>query len=46
MPEVYFGSASQHSNEGTISIDSLEFISHSLSILENVWVKFKHITFK
>ena len=36
MPEIYFG--------GTISIDSLEFISHSLSILENVCkLKFKNI---
>ena len=45
MPEVYFGSASEHSNfEGTISIDSLEFISHSLSILKNVCkLKFKNI---
>ena len=45
MPEIYFGSADEHTDfEGTISIDSLEFISHSLSILENVCkLKFKNI---
>ena len=45
MPEIYFGSASEHTDfDGTISIDSLEFISHSLSILENICkLKFKNI---
>jgi len=45
MPEIYFGSAAEHTDfDGTISIDSLEFISHSLSILENVCkLKFKNI---
>ena len=37
MPEIYFGSASEHSSfDGTISLDSLEFISHSLSIIEPI----------
>ena len=45
MPEIYFGSAAEHTDfDGTINIDSLEFISHSLSILENVCkLKFKNI---
>ena len=45
MPEISFGSAAEHTDfDGTISIDSLEFISHSLSILENVCkLKFKNI---
>ena len=37
MPEIHFGSASEHSSfDGTISLDSLEFISHSLSIIEPI----------
>ena len=45
MPEIYFGSAAEHTDfDGTISIDSLDFISHSLSILENICkLKFKNI---
>ncbi len=45
MPEIHFGSAAEHTDfDGTINIDSVEFISHSLSILENVCkLKFKNI---
>ena len=47
MPEIYFGSATEHTDfDGTISIDSLEFITHSLSILENfLYYSLKDLTF-
>ena len=45
MPDIYFGSASEHLNfDGTLSVNSLEFISHSLSIIEPLCEKnFKNI---
>ncbi len=45
MPDIHFGSASEHlSFDGTLSVNSLEFISHSLSIIEPLCEKkFKNI---
>ena len=45
MPDIHFGSASEHSSfDGTLSINSLEFISHALSIIEPLCEKnFKNI---
>ncbi len=35
MPHIYFGSASEHKGfDGTISLDSIDFISYSIKIIE------------
>ena len=45
MPQIYFGSASEHKNfEGTLTLNSLEFIAHSLTLIEPICKKkFKNI---